>query len=181
MLWNKQIQIMMIRHFATLLLAIAFTLPAQAQFGKAIGRLTEQANEVLGNGGPLTEEQMGEGLKEALNQGVEKAVTQLSTENGYYASPYKILLPEEAQAVVSRVSALPGFGNVEQDLVERLNKAAELAAKKATPIFVDAITGLTIKDALNLVMGDDDAATRYLETNTSTALIGAFQPVIKSS
>lgn len=167
----------------TLLIAVfslLFCLPAQAQFGKTLNRLANQAEEAL-TGGPLSEEKIGEGLKEALNQGVDKAVTQLATENGYYASPYKILLPEEAQAIVSKVSALPGFGNVEQDLVERLNRAAELAAKKASPIFVDAIRGLTIKDAMNLLMGERDAATRYLETNTTSGLTAAFQPVIKAS
>ncbi|OAV45366.1 DUF4197 domain-containing protein [Lewinella sp. 4G2] len=162
-------------------LTLLFTLPAQAQFGKTLNKLKSQADEVLGGGGPLSEEKIGEGLKEALNQGVDKAVTKLATENGYYASPYKILIPEEAQVIVSRVSALPGFGNVERDLTQRLNQAAELAASKASPIFVDAITGLTIKDAMNLLMGEQDAATRYLESNTSSALTTAFQPVIKSS
>ena len=132
-------------------------------------------------GGPLSEENVGAGLKEALSQGVEKAVTQLSSEDGYLASPYKILLPEEAQSVISKVSALPGFQNVEQDLTERLNKAAELAAEKAGPIFVDAITSLTIKDAMNLLMGEQDAATRYLESNTASPLAAEFQPVIKAS
>ena len=172
---------MMIRKLFVLALALLFTLPAQAQFGKTLNRLKSQADEVLGGGNPLSEDQIGEGLKEALNQGVDKAVTKLAAEDGYYASPYKILLPEEAQAIINRVSALPGFGNVEQDLTERLNRAAELAAKKASPIFVDAIKGLTIKDAMNLLMGEQDAATRYLEGNTTSALTDAFRPVIKSS
>ena len=171
---------MKLRTLLLVVFSLLFFLPAQAQFGKTLDRLKSQAEEAV-TGGPLSEDKIGEGLKEALNQGVDKAVTQLATENGYYASPYKILLPEEAQAVVSKVSTLPGFGNVEQDLVERLNRAAELAAKKASPIFVDAIRGLTIRDAMNLLMGERDAATRYLETNTTSGLTGAFQPVIKAS
>ncbi|MBC6996056.1 DUF4197 domain-containing protein [Neolewinella lacunae] len=169
---------------ATLLLLLAallFTLPAHAQFGKTLGKLKTQADEVLGGKGPLSEEAIGEGLKEALNQGVDKAVSSLSAVDGYLESPYKILLPEEAQSVVSRVSALPGFGNVEKDLTERINRAAELAATKAGPIFVDAIKGLTIKDAMNLLMGNQDAATRYLEGNTSAPLAAEFQPVIRTA
>ncbi|NJC24716.1 DUF4197 domain-containing protein [Neolewinella antarctica] len=172
---------MILRNLLFIALAIFFVTPAQAQFGKTLDRLKSQANEVLGGDGPLSEDKIGEGLKEALNQGVDKAVTKLSSENGYYASPYKILLPEEAESIISKVSALPGFGNVQQDLTERLNKAAELAAKKAAPIFVDAIEGLTIKDAMNLLMGEQDAATRYLEGNTTKSLVTAFQPVIKNS
>lgn len=164
-----------------LLFALLFTMPAQAQFGKLLKQASDKADAVLSGKNPLSEEEIGNGLKEALNQGVEKAVTSLSAEDGYYASPYKIFLPEEAQTVIKKVSALPGFGNVEQDLTERINKAAELAATKAGPIFVDAIKGLTIKDAMNLLLGEQDAATRYLQSNTSAPLAAEFQPIIRES
>lgn len=169
-------------HTFLLLTALLFTAtPAQAQFGKLLKQASEKADAVLSGNNPLSEEEIGKGLKEALNQGVDKAVTQLSAEDGYLASPYKILLPEEAQTIISKVSALPGFSNVEQDLTERINRAAELAAKKASPIFVDAITDLTIKDAMSLLVGEQDAATRYLKSNTYTPLAGAFEPVIRNS
>ena len=171
---------MKLRLLLFFLTATLFSVPATAQFGK-LGKLADKAQGVLNGDSPLSNEEVGKALKEALDQGVGQAVTSLSAQDGYYASPYKILLPEEAQAIVNRVSALPGFGNVEQDLTERINRAAELAAKKATPIFVDAIKGLTFKDAMNLLMGEKDAATRYLETNTSTALAGEFQPVIRAA
>ncbi|WP_420460653.1 DUF4197 domain-containing protein [Neolewinella sp.] len=167
----------------TLLLLLALTLltlPATAQLGK-LSELADKAGSVLKGDTPLSNEEVGNALKEALDQGVGKAVTSLSAQDGYLMSPYKILLPEEAQAIVSRVSALPGFGNVEQDLTLRINRAAELAAKKATPIFVGAIKGLTFQDAMNLLLGEDDAATRYLEGNTSQALTGEFQPVIRAA
>lgn len=161
--------------------ALLFAVPAQAQFGKLLKQASDKADEVLSGKNPLSEETIGNGLKEALNQGVDKAVTSLSAQDGYYGSPYKILLPEEAQTVINKVSALPGFGNLEQDLTERINRAAELAATKAGPIFVDAIKGLTIKDAMNLLMGNQDAATRYLEANTASPLAGEFQPVIRAA
>jgi hypothetical protein len=165
--------------FLFLLTALLFAAPAQ--FGKLLKQASEKADAVLSGKNPLSEEEVGKGLKEALNQGVEKAVTSLSAENGYYASPYKIFLPEEAQTVINKVSALPGFGNVEQDLTERINKAAELAATKAGPIFVEAIKGLTIKDAMNLLLGEQDAATRYLQSSTSLPLAAEFQPIIRAS
>ena len=74
-----------------------------------------------------------------------------------------------------------GFQDVEKQLIDKMNKAAELAAKKATQIFVDAITSLTINDAMNILMGEKDAATRYLETQTRTELYTAFMPVIQSA
>ncbi len=130
---------------------------------------------------PADNGDVGLGLKEALKFGVNEAVEKLSADRGYLDSPYKILVPEEAQAIVSKVKLVPGFQNVEKDLIEKMNKAAELAAKKATPIFVDAITSLTIRDAMNILMGDKDAATVYLETETRKPLYDAFLPVIQSA
>ena len=162
-------------------LLLLLAVPAQAQFGKLLKQASDKAESVLNGESPLSQDEVGRGLKEALNQGVSKAVTQLNATDGYYASPYKILLPAEAQTIIQKVSALPGFGNVEQDLTERINRAAELAAGKAGPIFVDAIKGLTINDAMDLLLGADDAATRYLERSTAAPLAGEFRPIIRNS
>ena len=121
------------------------------------------------------------GLKQALEFGVKEAVDKLSADKGYFDSPYKILVPEEARYIVSKVKMVPGFQDVEKQLLDKMNKAAEIAAKKATPIFVDAITALTIKDAMNILMGENDAATRYLETQTRTNLYTAFMPDIQAA
>ncbi|HUR30439.1 MAG TPA: DUF4197 domain-containing protein, partial [Saprospiraceae bacterium] len=125
--------------------------------------------------------EIGLGLKQALEFGVNEAVTKLSAEKGYFESPYKILIPEEARQIVSKVKMVPGFQDVEQQLIDKMNKAAELAAKKATPIFVEAITDMTFRDAMNILLGEQDAATRYLETETRTSLYTAFLPVIQSA
>ena len=116
-----------------------------------------------------------------MDAGVSDAVDFLSKEDGYYKSPYKILLPEEAQTVVSKVSGLPGFNNLEQDLTERMNRAAELAAAKAKPIFVNAIKQLTFKDAMDILMGEEHAATQYLERTTYQQLYDEFLPIIQAS
>ena len=143
----------------SLFILLLLVIPANAQFNKLLNKAADKADAVLRGDVPLSQAEVGDALKEALNQGVGKAVTSLSAADGYYGSPYKILLPEEARGVVSKVSSLPGFGNLEQDLTERINRAAELAATKAGPIFVDAIKQLTITDAMNLLMANLDAAT----------------------
>ncbi|HZV70937.1 MAG TPA: DUF4197 domain-containing protein [Saprospiraceae bacterium] len=127
------------------------------------------------------DDEVGSGLKQALEFGVNEAVEKLSADKGYLESPYKILIPEEAQTIISKVKMVPGFQDVEKQLIDKMNKAAEYAAKKATPIFVDAITSLTIKDAMNILLGEKDAATRYLETQTRANLYNAFLPVIQSA
>ena len=162
--------------FTILALAIMITIPGQshAQFKDL---LNKAKSAVTGDDSG----DVGLGLKEALKFGVNEAVDKLSAEKGYLESPYKILIPEEARAIVSKVKMVPGFQDVETQLIDKMNKAAELAAKKATPIFVDAITSLTIRDAMNILMGEKDAATRYLETETRTPLYNEFLPVIQAA
>lgn len=164
-----------------LLIVVALALPAFAQVKGALGKLKQQAQDVISGETPLSQEEIGAGLKEALDLGVGKAVTFLSAENGYLGSSYKILVPEEAQSVVSRLKSVPGFGNIEEKLEEKMNRAAELAVAKAKPIFVDAIKQLTFQDAMSLLMGDKDAATRYLERTTTQSLTAAFLPIIQQS
>lgn len=121
------------------------------------------------------------GLKEALELGVGEAVNKLSAEKGYLESPYKILIPEEAKQIISKVKMVPGFQDVETKLIEQMNKAAELAAKKATPIFVNAIKQMTIQDATSIVRGEDNAATLYLEKTSRQPLYDAFLPVVREA
>jgi len=146
----------------------------QAQFGK----LMDKAKEVVK--GESTSN-IGGGLKEALNIGVDQAVSSLSADNGYFGSPYKILLPEEALKITNKLSKVPGFQNVEKDLIAKMNQAAEIAAKKAGPIFLNSIKQMSFKDATNILMGKDDAATRYLEKTSRAELYKSFLPVIQAS
>jgi len=152
---------------------------AQAQDLK--GALNKLKTKVGNSATELSKEETGKALKEALQIGAEEAVAFLAKENGYYESAYKVLLPEEAQKVVTKLKVVPGFANVEQELILRLNRAAELAAAKAKPIFVNAITGLSFQDALAILMGEKNAATQYLRNTTSQQLIAEFKPVIAAS
>lgn len=128
-----------------------------------------------------TKVEIGQGLKQALEIGIAEGAERLSQVDGYYASMYKILLPEEAENVVNKLSMLPGFQNLEQDLILKINRAAEDAAKSAKPIFVDAIRGMTFQDATNILMGPNNAATTYLHDKTNDHLYDAFKPVINES
>lgn len=132
-------------------------------------------------GSTLTTADVARGLKEALTKGALEGAKQLSSENGYLVSPYKILLPPEAQKVVNRVSTIPGFSNLEKEIITKVNRAAENAAKAAGPIFVSAIKQMTVRDAWDILMGSDNAATDYLKKTTTSKLYQAFRPEIKQS
>lgn len=121
------------------------------------------------------------GLKQALEFGITEGATILSQRDGYYKSIYKILLPEEARVVTERLKVIPGFTNLEEVILEKLNRAAEDAAKSAAPIFMDAIRSMTFDDALNILMGPDNAATQYLHVKTYQPLYTEFHPVIVTS
>ena len=160
-----------------LFIFLAFGFQGNAQFDNLLSTVNKAKDKILGENADKT----GLGLKSALEEGIKISVDQLSAENGYFDSPYKILVPEEAQKVVSTLSKVPGFQNVESDLLAKMNQAAEYAAKKATPIFLDAIKSITFKDATEILMGEENAATMYLEKSSRDKLYDAFLPVIQSA
>ena len=143
-------------------------------------QLQEALGTVLGTE-ELTAAEIGAGLKEALNIGISKGADRLSAEDGYYKSVYKILLPEEARKVTDKLQDIPGFTEVEEVILEKINRGAEDAAKKAKPIFVSAIKQMTFSDAMDILMGDKNAATQYLYRTTYDQLYAEFNPVIIES
>lgn len=130
---------------------------------------------------PLTTTEIAAGLKQALEFGITEGATKLSQTDGYFKSAYKILLPPEARKVTEKLKSIPGFTNVENIILEKINRGAEDAAKKAAPIFKNAITKMTFNDALGILMGSQNAATQYLEKATNTQLYAEFNPVIAES
>lgn len=144
-------------------------------------QVANQLPEVLSENGQIGQNQIAQALKQALNQGIDKQVSKLTQTNGFYGnSLVKIGLPSELQQVEKTLRSV-GLGSLADEGIKALNKAAESAVKEATPIFVDAIKSMTISDATNILMGDKNAATKYLEKSTSKALYGKFNPVIKKS
>lgn len=140
--------------------------------------LKEVAGSVLGE---PTLEEIGKGLKEALSKGVSKGAESLSMKDGYFKSAYKILLPDDVRKVTDKLKSVPGFTNLENELLEKMNRGAEDAAKEAGPIFLSAIRQLTFQDAANILMGADNAATNYLKKTTSDQLYQKFNPKIVAS
>ncbi len=125
--------------------------------------------------------QIAEGLRQALNEGVDKQVSKLTLENGFFKNELvKILLPEELRKVDKTLRDI-GLGNLADEGLKILNMAAEDAVGEATPIFVDAIKGITFSDARDILMGNENAATQYLKNGTQTSLYAKFNPIIRSS
>jgi hypothetical protein len=121
------------------------------------------------------------GLKEALNNGISKQVSKLTAIDGFYKNEaVKILLPAELQKVDKTLRSM-GMANLADDGLKVLNRAAEEGVKEATPIFVEAVKNMSFKDAKTILMGNENAATTYLQNETTTALYGKFSPVIQNS
>jgi len=160
--------------FSILLFSLA-SISSNAQFLKDAKKFLNQ------NKGGLTEKDAAAGIKEALIKGTEQGVKTVSNLNGYFGNPeIKIPFPPEAKEIESKLRAI-GLGDKVDEVVLSINRAAEDAAKEAKPIFVAAIKNMSITDAINIVKGENNAATKYLDKNTSPELNTKFQPPIKSS
>ncbi|WP_394420671.1 DUF4197 domain-containing protein [Tenacibaculum mesophilum] len=152
---------------------IALTFMGCAELQKVVNQLPQ--------GGVLTQEQIGNGLRQALDNGIQHQVTKLTSKDGFYKNDLvKILLPEELQVVDKGLRKI-GLGNLADEGLKAINRTAEDAVKTATPIFVNAVKEITFNDAKNILLGADNAATSYLEGKTTSALYAEFNPVIKNS
>lgn len=136
----------------------------------------------LPNGGVGTDPTMiANGLRQALDFGIDKQVSKLTQKDGFYKNQLvKILLPQELQKVDRTLRDI-GLGSLADEGLKVLNRAAEDAVKEATPIFVSAVKDITFNDAKNILLGPDNAATSYLQSKTNTALYSKFNPVIQNS
>ena len=131
---------------------------------------------------PLTQSEVIGGLKQALKIGADSASAILSEKNGYYKDQLvKITLPPEAKNVTRNLSKLPGGDKMVEDVILRINRSAEAAAREAGPIFASAISHMTIQDGFEILKGEKDAATQYLKEKTYQQLFKLYQPKIKKS
>jgi hypothetical protein len=129
----------------------------------------------------LSNSTVASGLKEALSIGLTDGIKNLGQKNGFYNSAVaKILMPEELQTVEKTLRSL-GMGSLADKGVKLLNTAAEDAVSEAAPIFVNALTSMTITDAKDILIGGDNAATNYLKSKTTANLTTAFQPKVEAS
>lgn len=133
-------------------------------------------------GSSLTEEEVVAGLKQALEIGTDTVTRHLNQVDGYYGDTLiRILFPEEAWKVKMAIEALPGGQALIQNLVLKMNRAAEEAADEAKPIFWQAIRDLTISEGMRILKGDSVAATRYLESQTRDSLYVRYKPRIQEA
>jgi hypothetical protein len=135
---------------------------------------------------PLSEQEVMQGLKEALRVSTDTAVSVVSKTNGYFRDELiKIYLPPEANQILkyknNAMLQAVGISAMIDDVVLRMNRAAENAAKSATPIFINAIKSMTIQDALSILNGSDTAATQYFRNKTYNQLKSSFKPKIRNS
>lgn len=153
---------------------VAFSLFSCAEMQQVLDQLPQGT-------GVLSQVEIGNGLKEALNNGITKQVSKLTATDGFFKNEaVKILLPEELQTVDKKLRQI-GMSKLADEGLKVINRAAEDAVKEATPIFVDAVKQMSFNDAKNILMGNESSATTYLQNTTSTALYTKFNPVIKKS
>lgn len=137
----------------------------------------EELDQFLSPG--LSQSEVISGLREALKVGTDTSVGRLNALNGYFTDQaVKILLPPEAQVIQQYVSIVPGGQLLIDEVVLKVNRAAEQAASQAKPIFVNAITTITIQDGFTILRGGDTAATEYLRGRTIDSLQASFTPPI---
>lgn len=164
---------------AAMTLLLLFPAVSNAQLDGILKKAKKEVDKVTGTK-PLGVD-IGAGLKEALQKGVDRQVVKLTAVDGFYKNEaVRILMPSELQKVEKGLRAV-GLGSLADDGIKSLNRAAEDAVKEATPIFVDAIRKMTIADAKNILMGQNNSATLYLESSTSKPLYDKFLPVVKQS
>ena len=129
----------------------------------------------------ITEAEAAQGIREALDQGVGRGISFLNKTDGFFGNQaYKLFLPAEAQRIENTLRQL-GMGSMVDRAILQINRAAEDAVGYARPIFLDAIRGITITDAINIIRGPNDAATQYFRQRTTEKLTAAFSPIVKSS
>lgn len=152
-----------------------FTLVSCAELQQAVNSLPNQT------GIGMDPTVISNGLRQALDFGIQRQVTKLTQKDGFYKnSLVKILLPPELQKVDRTLRDI-GLSSLADEGLKLLNRAAEDAVKEATPIFVSAVKDITFTDAKNILLGADNAATQYLQNRTNNALYAKFNPVIQNS
>lgn len=144
--------------------------------------LMQMAQPTSSSDQPLTQTEVNGGLKEALIVGINNSANILGATDGYYKDDLvKILLPPEADVIVQNVSKIPGGNELIEEVLLKINRAAEDAVKDAKPIFINSIKSMTFSDAVGILKGGEDAATQYLHDTTYDKLFTLYQPKIEAS
>jgi len=150
-------------------------------FFMGCAELQDIATQLPGSEFGVTNTEISSGLREALNFGIDKQVTKLTQQDGFFKNELvRISLPPELQKVDQTLRSV-GLSSLADEGLKVLNRAAEDAVKEATPIFVSAVQQITFNDARNILLGNNTAATSYLTSKTEDQLYAKFNPVISNS
>jgi hypothetical protein len=118
------------------------------------------------------------GLRTAISQGVDKAITLLGSRDGFLANAkYTIPLPPALEKADKALRMIGMSGDADQ-LKAAMNHAAELAVADAKPIFESAVQQMTVQDAKGILTGGDEAATQYFRKATQPQLLTRFKPIV---
>jgi len=117
-------------------------------------------------------------VRQALSQSADMAVNRLGRVNGYWENPQvRIPLPESLRRVEKMLRRY-GLERYADDFSESLNRAAEAAVPAAKPLLLTAIRDMSLDDAVGIVRGDEDAATRYFRLHTDVVLHERLKPIV---
>ncbi len=162
-------------------LLIALLVVAHLNTFGQLDKFIKDAKKVVETTKPLTKDEVANGLKEALVNGITKGTDLTSKMDGYFKNPeIKIPFPQDVKKVEDKLRQL-GMGSEVDRFVLTLNRGAEEAAKEAKPIFISAIKQMSIDDAFAVLKGQPDAATQFLKRTTSAQLKEKFKPVVQTN
>jgi hypothetical protein len=127
----------------------------------------------------LTNADASTGLRQALAQGANQAVSSLGKKDGFFLNKQvKIPLPPRL-AKAEKVMRLAGMGAQADDLVLAMNRAAEAAVPEAKPLLLDAVKSMSVDDAKKILTGGDDSVTQFFKAKTSDPLMLKFMPIVQ--
>lgn len=151
-----------------------------SQMSTANGGSTSTASS--SSASSISSSEAASGIKQALSQGLDRSIKSLAVQDGFLGNAaVKILMPPEAQKVENALRGI-GLGSLCDNLIQSLNRAAESAVSEAAPVFVSALSQLTIKDATNILLsGQQDAATNFFQRTTTNELAKRFSPIVESA
>lgn len=168
------------RNFMALLSGAALA-GCQSTVGSGLNLSSVQLGGLGGAGTaarPLTDLEIGNGLKEALRVGTGRVVQQVGATDGYNKDPLiHIPLPRDLKKVHDTLDKV-GMSQMTADLELKLNRAAERAAPEAKDVFWNAITEMTLQDVRGIWKGPDDAATQYFRGKMTVPLTDRFTPIV---
>ena len=169
----------MVRFISTLCIPMVISLSACDVF-KSIAEVASVEQTAL------SQEEIRRGLREALHVSTDTSVNRAGAVNGFLGNAaIKIVVPIEAQRVIDKTRNIPVVNNAVAramgNFEENMNRAAEDAAGEAKEVFKEVIQNITFQDVLQILNGEDNAATVFLENNARQSLYDRFYPIVDNS